>query len=615
MSDSKIEFKNLVLSAIDSLKKEKGVDFDAALLEKAAVVNPPKPEMGDLGVPMFVFAKPFGSNPAAIAGEIVGIISSNQELSAKASAIGEILAVGPYVNVKLDKSASASSILSKIESEGDKFGTLGSDGKPFLDGRKVMIEFSSPNTNKPLHLGHLRNDALGESVSRILKKAGAEVFKVDLINNRGIHICKSMLAYKLFHEKNGDTPEKLGMKGDHFVGQCYVEFDKYLKGEKDKPETAHPEAQEMAEEMLRKWEAGDEETRKLWEMMNKWTFDGVKVTYDRTGVSFDKFYFESETYLKGKDEILKGLEKGVFFKAEDGSVRVDVTEAVGKGKDGEDHEKVLLRKDGTSVYITQDIGTAISRHKDWAFNQLVYVVASEQIFHFKVLFYILKKLGFDWAEKLYHLSYGLVNLPNGRMKSREGTVVDADDLIDSLRDDALKAIKEKGREEDVGDANEVAEKVALAALHYYLLQVSPVKDMIFNPEESLSFNGNTGPYLQYMGARIASILRKADEAGVKAMAPADAAKLLSVAEEWDLLKKLGEYPETIRRSAENFDASVVTGYIYDVAKLFSKFYQECPILGSTDENLKRARLTLASATLRVLKEAMGLVLVPYLDRM
>ncbi|MBR1614478.1 MAG: arginine--tRNA ligase [Treponema sp.] len=615
MSDSKIEFKNLVVSAVEMFRKEKGVEIDAALFEKAAVVNPPKPEMGDLGVPMFVFAKSFGSNPAAIASEIVKVISSDSELSKAASSIGDVLAVGPYVNVKLDKSASAASILSKIESEGDKFGTLGPDGKPFLDGRKVMIEFSSPNTNKPLHLGHLRNDALGESVSRILKKAGAEVFKVDLINNRGIHICKSMLAYKLFHEKNGDTPESLGMKGDHFVGQCYVEFDKYLKGEKGKPETAHPEAQEMAEEMLRKWEAGDEETRKLWEMMNKWTFDGVKVTYDRTGVSFDKFYFESETYLKGKDEILKGLEKGVFFKAEDGSVRVDVTEAVGKGKDGEDHEKVLLRKDGTSVYITQDIGTAISRHKDWAFNQLVYVVASEQIFHFKVLFYILKKLGFDWAEKLYHLSYGLVNLPNGRMKSREGTVVDADDLIDSLRDDALKAIKEKGREEDVGDANEVAEKVALAALHYYLLQVSPVKDMIFNPEESLSFNGNTGPYLQYMGARIASILRKAEEAGVKAMSPSEAAKLLGAEEEWELLKKLGEYPETIRRSAENFDASVIAVYIYDVAKLFSKFYQECPILGSTDENLKRARLTLASSTLRVLKEAMGLVLVPYLDRM
>jgi len=613
MADSKIEFKNLVVEAIELYKTEKNVEIDSSLFEKAAVVNPPKPEMGDLGVPLFVFAKTFGTNPAALSTEIAKVI--NEKLSEKAKSIGEIVAVGPYVNVKLDKSIAVSSILSKIESEGEKYGTLDSDGKAHLDGRKVMIEFSSPNTNKPLHLGHLRNDALGESVSRILKKAGAEVFKVDLINNRGIHICKSMLAYKLFHEAKGDTPESLGMKGDHFVGQCYVEFDKYLKGSKDGTEPAHPEAQEMAEEMLRKWEAGDAETVKLWETMNKWTFDGVKVTYDRTGVSFDKYYFESETYLKGKDEILKGLEKGVFFKAEDGSVRVDVTEAVGKGKDGEDHEKVLLRKDGTSVYITQDIGTAISRHDDWAFNQLVYVVASEQIFHFKVLFFILKKLGFDWAEKLHHLSYGLVNLPNGRMKSREGTVVDADDLIDSLRDDALAAIKERGREEDVGDANIVAEKVALAALHYYLLQVSPVKDMIFNPEESLSFNGNTGPYLQYMGARISSILRKAEESGVKTMNTKDAAKLLVKAEEWDLTKKLGDYPETVKRSAENFDASVVTSFIYDLAKLFAKFYQECPILAAENEELKSARLTLAKATLQVLKEAMELVLVPYLDRM
>ena len=607
MADVKVEFKNLVVAALDALKTEKNVEIDEQLYAKIAVETPPNPEMGDLGIPQFVFAKTFRIAPPMISKEVVRIITENGELAERAKSIGEIVAVGPYVNARLDKSSAARAILSKIEAEGEKYGTLGPDGKPFLDGRRVMIEFSSPNTNKPLHLGHLRNDALGESVSRILKKAGAEVYKVDLINNRGIHICKSMLAYKLFHEKRGDTPESLGMKGDHFVGQCYVEFDKYLKGEKGKPETAHPEAQEMAEEMLRKWEAGDEETRKLWEMMNKWTFDGVKVTYDRTGVTFDKFYFESETYLKGKDEILKGLEKGVFFKADDGSVRVDVTEAVGKGKDGEDHEKVLLRKDGTSVYITQDIGTAISRHTDWDFNQMVYVVASEQIFHFKVLFYILKKLGFSWAEKLHHLSYGLVNLPNGRMKSREGTVVDADDLIDSLRDDALKAIKERGREDDVGDAAAVAEKVALAALHYYLLQVSPIKDMIFN--------GNTGPYLQYMGARIASILRKAEEAGVKAMSPSEAAALLSSAEEWELLRKLGDYGDVVAKAAENFDSSVIANYIYDVAKLFSKFYQECPILGSDDENLKRARLTLASATLRVLKEAMGLVLVPYLDRM
>ncbi len=542
-----------------------------------------------------------------IAKDVAAKIAAEQELSAKAKQIGEFIAFGPYVNVKLDKSAEAARILSRINTEGSSYGTLDSDGKAHCAGRRVMIEFSSPNTNKPLHLGHLRNDALGESVSRILKKAGAEVYKVNIINNRGVHICKSMLAYKLFHEAKGETPQTLGMKGDHFVGQCYVEFDKYSK--------QHPEVLKEAEEMLVKWEAGDSEVRALWQKMNDWTLKGVQETYDRTGVSFDKLYFESETYLKGKDEILKGLEKGIFFKAEDGSVRVDVTEAVGKGKDGEDHEKVLLRKDGTSVYITQDIGTAISRHSDWAFNQMVYVVASEQIFHFKVLFYILKKLGFDWAEKLYHLSYGMVNLPTGRMKSREGTVVDADDLIDSLRDDALAAIKEKGREEEVGDAAAVAEKVALSALHYYLLQVSPVKDMVFNPAESLSFNGNTGPYLQYMGARIASILRKAEEAGEKPADAEAAAKLLTAPEEWELLRRIGEYPTVIARAADNFDASVVTSYLYDLAKLFAKFYQQCPILGAEDAALKSARLALAKATLRVLHEAMELVLVPFLERM
>ena len=609
MADTKSQFKSLIANAINEIIKEKNLGAETVAAEKVVVQPSPNPEMGDIGSPMFMFAKSLRLAPPQIAAEVVS------KLSESAKSLGEVLAVGPYVNLKMDKAEAVKSILSKIESEGENYGTLNNDGKAHLAGSRIMVEFSSPNTNKPLHLGHMRNDALGESVSRILKKAGAEVCKVDLINNRGIHICKSMLAYKLFHEAKGDTPESLGMKGDHFVGQCYVEFDKYLKGEKDKPETAHPEAQEQAEEMLRKWEAGDKETRKLWQMMNDWTFDGVKETYERTGVSFDKFYFESETYLKGKDEIQKGLEKGVFFKAEDGSVRVDVTEAVGKGKDGEDHEKVLLRKDGTSVYITQDIGTAISRHADWAFNELVYVVATEQNFHFKVLFYILKKLGFDWANKLYHLAYGLVNLPNGRMKSREGTVVDADDLIDSLHADALKAIKERGRENDVGNADDVAEKVALAALHYYLLQVSPIKDMVFNSEESLSFNGNTGPYLQYMGARIASILRKAEEEGTQPASAEKAAPLLVAGEEWELSKRLGEYPETVARAAENKDPSVMAAYLYDIAKLFSKFYQECPILSAENADLKSARLALAKATLRVLKEAMGLVLVPYLDRM
>ena len=609
MSDSKSQFKSLIADAVNEIIKEKSLEAELITAEKVVVQDSPDPKMGDLGSPMFVFAKTFRMAPLAIAAEVA------EKLKVKAENLGTVLNVGPYVNLKLDKAKAVSSILSKIEEQKEDFGSIGEDGKKPLEGEKIMIEFSSPNTNKPLHLGHMRNDALGESVSRILKKAGADIYKVNIINNRGIHICKSMLAYKLFHEAKGETPQSLGIKGDHFVGQCYVEFERYLKGEKDKPETAHPEAQQQAEEMLVKWEAGDEEIRKLWKTMNDWTFSGVNETYRRTGVSFDKFYFESETYLKGKDEIAKGLEKGIFFRAEDGSVRVDVTEAVGKGKDGEDHEKVLLRKDGTSVYITQDIGTAISRHNDWPFNQLIYVVASEQIFHFKVLFYILKKLGFEWANKLYHLSYGLVNLPNGRMKSREGTVVDADDLIDSLHADALKAIKERGREEDVGNADEVAEKVALAALHYYLLQVGPVKDMIFNPEESLSFNGNTGPYLQYMGARIASILRKAEEEGTSPLNADKAAEYLTAAEEWDLTKRLGEYPEVIAKAAANKDPSVMTAYLYDISKLFAKFYQNCPILSAEDKNLKTARLTLAKATLQVLKEAMNLVLVPYLERM
>ncbi len=614
MADIKEGFRIAVAAALNKFKNDKAIDAADISASSLSLETPPDSSMGDVGLPMFPFAKTFRMAPPMIAGEVVKILSSAGELDGvKVSSLGEFKAVGPYVNLKLNKAQEALSILSRIKKEGSDYGSFDSKGKKPLEGRRVMVEYSSPNTNKPLHLGHMRNDALGESVSRILKKAGAEVFKVNIINNRGIHICKSMLAYKLFHEPKGETPQSLGIKGDHFVGQCYVEFERYYKGEKDKPETGHPEALKQAEEMLVKWEQGDEETRTLWKKMNDWTLNGVQETYDRTGVSFDKLYFESDTYLKGKDEIAKGLEKGIFFKAEDGSVRIDVTEAVGKGKDGEDHEKVLLRKDGTSVYITQDIGTAISRHDDWAFNQLVYVVASEQIFHFKVLFYILKKLGFEWTDKLFHLSYGLVNLPNGRMKSREGTVVDADDLIDSLRDEALEAIKEKGREEEVGDASFVAEKVALAALHYYLLQVSPVKDMVFNPEESLSFNGNTGPYLQYMGARIASILRKAEESGITPSL--ENVSLLDSQYEWELIRALGDFPSIVARSAENLDPSGMASYLYDVSRLFSKFYQQCPILGADDSALKAARLGLAECTLLVMKNAMDLVLVTYLDRM
>ncbi len=604
MADQKDTFRNIVFEAVKSYAAQKAPEAVVSE-EQVHVENPPKPEMGDLGVPMFMFAKALRMAPPQIAVEVAKIINENAENSS----LGTFAAVGPYVNVKLNKASASIDIIKKIVEQKDKYGSLSEDGKAPMADQKVMIEFSSPNTNKPLHLGHLRNDALGESVSRILKKAGADVYKVDLINNRGIHICKSMLAYKLFHEEKGETPESLGMKGDHFVGQCYVEYDKYSK--------EHPEAQEMAEEMLVKWEQGDPEIRKLWQTMNNWTLNGVKETYKRTGVSFDRFYLESETYLLGKEVINKGLEDGIFFKAEDGSVRIDITEAVGVDKDGNNQTKVLLRKDGTSVYITQDIGTAIKRHDDWAYNRMVYVVATEQIYHFKVLFYILKKLGYGWAEKLYHLSYGMVNLPSGRMKSREGTVVDADDLVDSLHQDALKAINERGRDNAVGEPDEVAEKVALAALDYYLLQATPMKDMLFNPAESLSFNGNTGPYLQYMGARISSILAKAKEEGLELNTSDDALSLLIHESEWELIKALQRYPEIIKRAAENYDPSVVCAYLYDVAKCFSGFYRDCPILSIAKENgvLASARLVLADCTLTVLKDAMELVLVPYLDRM
>jgi arginyl-tRNA synthetase len=604
MSDAKNDCRIVVCAALNQFIQEKNPGTEGVKADELVLQNPPDPSMGDIGIPMFAYAKALHMAPPVIAQNVVKIIADGGTDSS--AALGTFSAAGPYVNLRLNKAGTGYSVLSRIAAQGENYGSLDENGKKPLEGRRVMLEYSSPNTNKPLHLGHMRNDALGESVSRILKKAGAEVCKVNIINNRGVHICKSMIAYKLFHEAKGETPETLHMKGDHFVGQCYVEFDKYAK--------EHPEAQQQAEDMLIQWEKGDPETRRLWKQMNDWAIGGIKVTYDRTGVSFDRLYYESETYLRGKEEIMKGLDKGIFFKAPDGSIRIDVSETVG-GKDDREHEKVLLRKDGTSVYITQDIGTAISRHNDWAFNQLVYVVASEQIYHFKVLFFILKKLGFEWADKLYHLSYGLVNLPSGRMKSREGTVVDADDLIDQLHADALAEIREKGREAEVGDPDEVAEKIALAALHYYLLQITPIKDMLFNPKESLSFTGDTGPYLQYMGARIASILRKAEDDGVQPDGSESSVALLSSAEEWDLIKKLGEFPVVTAKAADTLDPSVMTGYLYDVCRMFSRFYQQCPILSAENGGLVKARLFLAKCTLTVLKSAMELVLVPYLEKM
>lgn len=591
MPDVREQWRALVARALNELLAAKAPGTPVLAADSVTLETPPDPAMGDVGFPMFPFAKVLRMGPPAIAIEIARVVGSYPE----AAALGEARNVGPYVNAFLAKGNVASQTLSRILSLGASYGKGDA-----LAGRRIMVEFSSPNTNKPLHLGHLRNDALGESVSRILAFCGAEVHKVNIVNNRGVHICKSMLAYKKFFA--GQTPESKGVKSDRFVGDCYVRFNDYSK---ENPEVAEAETQEM----LRSWEAGDAETLELWRTMNAWAERGIQQTYQRTGISFDRIYYESDTYLKGRDEILEGLESGVFFREEDGSVWVDL-EPIGLDK------KVLLRKDGTALYMTQDIGTAIHRHGDWPFNQLIYVVGSEQQYHFKVLFYVLKRLGYEWAQDLHHLSYGMVNLPEGKMKSREGTVVDGDDLINSLRDGALEEIQAKGREEAVGDPLGVAEKIALGALHYFLLQVSPTKDMIFNPKESLSFTGNTGPYLQYMGARISSVLRKMGaDAGVAETAGVVRAELLTHDAEWELLKTLEAFPKEVVRAAEGHDPSVIAGYLYEVSKGFSRFYHDCPIISAGNPDLARTRLELARAVLVVLKSAMNLVLVPFLETM
>jgi arginyl-tRNA synthetase len=565
--------------------KDAGID---GTVDPASVVAeiPPDPAMGDLGFPMFGYAKLLRKGPPQIALLVTASLSTYAPRCA---------AQGPYVNVRLDRAAAVRAVLD---------GTGGADsGVSAGPTQRIMVEFSSPNTNKPLHLGHLRNDVLGESVSRILAAAGAEVRKVCIINDRGIHICKSMLAY--LEHGEGKTPESEHIKSDHFVGDFYVLFNRMVQAEK-KPEGEMSGAEKRARELLRKWESGDPETTALWKKMNGWAVDGMRETWERTGISFDQLYYESRTYLLGKEEVLKGLERGLFQKEEDGAVTVDLG-------DEKLDKKVLLRSDGTSIYITQDIGTAIFRHHDWPFDRLVFVVGSEQQYHFRVLFAILRRLGFDWARNLHHLSYGMVNLPEGKMKSREGTVVDADDLLDSLRDMALLEIREKEREEAVGDPAGTAEKIALGALHYYLLQASPLKDMLFNPRESLSFNGNTGPYLQYMGARISSMLKKA--AGSAAEKGEVKPELLEGDAEWDLVKTIAGYEDAVNASAAAMDPSVLTAYLYELSRSFSRFYHDCPILNAPDADLAASRLALSREVLRVLKGALYLVCIPFLDVM
>ena len=493
-----------------------------------------------------------------------------------------------------------------------KFGTI----EAKADADLMMIEYSSPNTNKPLHLGHIRNNLLGYSIAEIQKANGWQVVKTNIVNDRGIHICKSMLAWKLFG--NGETPESTGMKGDHLVGKYYVEFDKAYKAEikmlmdnGKSEEEAKKEAPLIiqAQEMLLKWEQGDEEIRSLWEMMNSWVYAGFDATYRKLGVDFDKIYYESETYTEGKSKVEEGLEKGVFYRRDDGSVWADLT---GDGLD----EKLLLRSDGTSVYMTQDIGTAKLRFDDYPIHKMVYVVGNEQNYHFQVLSILLDKLGFDWGKGLVHFSYGMVELPEGKMKSREGTVVDADDLVEEMVSTARETSQELGKLDGVSEeeAEKIARMVGLGALKYFILKVDPKKNMTFNPKESIDFNGNTGPFIQYTHARIKSVLRKAEDLEINYNEALNVQTVLSEKEKY-LIQLLTEFPATVKQAGDEFSPALIANYTYELVKEFNQFYHDYTILKEENADLRNFRLALSETIGKVIKTGMGLLGIEVPERM
>ncbi len=477
----------------------------------------------------------------------------------------------------------------------------------------VMVEYSSPNTNKPLHLGHVRNNLLGYSVSQILKADGNNVMMVNLVNDRGIHICKSMLAWQKWG--NGETPELSGLKGDHLVGKYYVEFDKHYKSQIESLKSSGKSAEEAeknaplileAQEMLQKWEAGDTEVKELWSKMNGWVYDGFAKTYEKLGVEFDKIYYESNTYILGKEIIEEGLKKNVFVKRADGAVIIDLTAE-------KLDEKVLLRSDGTSVYMTQDLGTAVERHKEFPFEKLVYTVGNEQDYHFKVLKMCLEKLGYDWAKGLYHLSYGMVELPEGKMKSREGTVVDADDLIEKMENDALELSEQKGLVEGMSETEKAAlsHMIGMAALKYFILKVDPKKKMLFDPKESIDLHGNTGPFIQYTHARIRSIWKKSE---LKEIPQLD----LSVAihpKEKELIKHLFGFPKSIADAAKELSPALIANFTYELAKTFNQFYDVCPVLKEENGALRDFRLALSISVARTIKSAFNMLGIDVPERM
>lgn len=573
-------------------------------LEGEDLLQPTRKEFeGDFTFVVFPYLKVSKKNPEETAKAIGEYLLANTDF------VDKYNVVKGFLNISLKKTVWTQIFKSIFENENHGAGPA--------NAKKVVVEYSSPNTNKPLHLGHMRNIFLGYSVANILKTAGYDVVKINLVNDRGIHICKSMLAYQKFG--SGETPESSGIKGDHLIGNYYVRFDQEYKKEieqlvatgktKDEAEKEAPILKE-AQEMLRKWEEGDEEVVNLWKKMNGWVYEGFNITYDRMGVDFDQYYYESDTYLLGKDIVDEGLKKGVFHKRDDGSVWCDLS---AEGLD----EKLLLRADGTSVYMTQDLGTADLKYKDYQFDHSIYVVGNEQDYHFQVLFLLLKKLGRSYAEGMYHLSYGMVDLPSGKMKSREGTVVDADDLIDEMVDTARRHTEELGKIDGFTpeQAKELYEILALGALKFFLLKVDPKKRMLFNPEDSIQFHGTTGPFIQYTHARISAIVRKAEEMGVDYKS-FDISAIENLHEtELPIVFLLNQYPEIVAEAAKNYSPSLIAQFAYDLAKEYNRFYTEVSIFKEGNENLLKFKVAFSYTVARTIKSAMGLLGIRVPDRM
>lgn len=587
-------------ATIEAVKTLYGAEVNK---KQVQVQNTRKEVSGDITIVVFPFLRMSRKSPELTAEDL------GNYLTDKINIVDSFSVIKGFLNLEISKTYWLN-VLS--ESYTNKtFGFKQSDA----NSKMVMVEYSSPNTNKPLHLGHIRNNLLGYSISEIVKANGNKVVKTNIVNDRGIHICKSMYAWQQWG--NGETPESTGMKGDHLVGKYYVEFDKRYKAEiaelvkqgveKEEAENKAPSII-AARELLRKWEAKDEQTVELWKTMNKWVYTGFDVTYKTLGVDFDKIYYESDTYLIGRDEVLRGLAEKIFYQKEDNSVWADLS---GDGLD----QKILLRSDGTSVYMTQDIGTAKMRFNDYSIDKMVYVVGNEQNYHFQVLAKLLDKLGYSWGKDLYHFSYGMVELPSGKMKSREGTVVDADDLMEGMIKVARDMSADLGKLDSLSgeEAEDTFRMIALGALKYFMLKVDPRKNMMFNPEESIDFNGNTGPFIQYTYARIKSILRKAANSNIVINENLTLKELLG--KEKDLLKRISFFPAAIQEAGENNSPAIIANYCYELVKEFNQFYHEHSILGETDVDVMNFRLVMATSVGTIIRRAMGLLGIEMPERM